>query len=111
MMMLCKRCDFTWSSRVQEPKKCPRCLSYRYNTPKNGISSYNPTNVVSVPGRIPSAAESIFIYSCAEKLTYVKDGDWDARIAELVTYCDEQGYSKDIIGMIISQAKVLRNES
>ena len=28
----CKRCGTRWIPRVRAPKRCPRCLSYRWQT-------------------------------------------------------------------------------
>jgi hypothetical protein len=30
----CKRCGYLWTSRVKEPKVCPRCISYKWKTPR-----------------------------------------------------------------------------
>jgi len=26
----CKRCGYTWYSKVKEPKQCPKCKNYRW---------------------------------------------------------------------------------
>jgi len=30
----CLRCNFKWRKEVETPKRCPRCLSYKWQTPK-----------------------------------------------------------------------------
>jgi hypothetical protein len=33
-LKICKRCDYRWISRLEQPKECPRCQSQYWNTEK-----------------------------------------------------------------------------
>ena len=35
MKTKCKRCGHEWLSRVEKPRQCPRCRSYRWNEDKS----------------------------------------------------------------------------
>jgi hypothetical protein len=30
----CKRCAYRWRKNTAKPKRCPSCLSYRWETPR-----------------------------------------------------------------------------
>lgn len=30
-MVKCKRCGYEWPAKVERPKRCPSCQSYRYD--------------------------------------------------------------------------------
>ncbi len=32
--MKCKKCDYVWKHRVENPKECPRCKSMEWKKPK-----------------------------------------------------------------------------
>lgn len=38
--MTCKRCGYRWEKRTKEPRKCPRCQTYRWNQPKDPRLAY-----------------------------------------------------------------------
>jgi len=35
MKQKCKKCNYEWESKKEEPKQCPRCKRYDWNTPQN----------------------------------------------------------------------------
>jgi len=34
MKKQCKKCGYSWESRINNPKVCPRCKSYNWNKEK-----------------------------------------------------------------------------
>lgn len=34
MKKKCKKCNYEWESRIENPKVCPRCKSYNWNKEK-----------------------------------------------------------------------------
>lgn len=35
----CKRCEYSWVARIENPKVCPNCKSPYWNTPRKAVKS------------------------------------------------------------------------
>lgn len=39
----CKRCEYGWVARTEEPKVCPQCKSPYWNVPRRQVKNSNKT--------------------------------------------------------------------
>ena len=85
-MSTCLRCKYEWLERVTTPKKCPRCLSYRYDQERTLLKQHTtPTVVVAARGgQLDDFAEN-----AAQRLKYARKDEWEQRVLQLKEYCEE----------------------
>lgn len=37
MECVCKRCDYRWNSKIDNPKECPKCKSHDWNRDREWV--------------------------------------------------------------------------
>lgn len=111
MNTLCK-CGYSWKSRVTCPKACPECKRRLIIKP---VAQPTYSNKFVPAGTKTSQSQEnlpedqlIFAEQAAQKLKFLKDNEWDEKIAQLYAYCEEIGYTKEAAELAVKRAKDLK---
>ncbi len=56
--MKCKKCGFTWNPRIENPRACPDCKSYRYAEGRK--QKFTPSKTVADAIQEPASDEKNF---------------------------------------------------
>ena len=122
--MKCHKCRYEWNYNGKKTifVTCPNCLTKVKIIPimvksaslrsapavqPNGFSPWRAP-AVSVTHTNLNEEELDFANKTALKLRYVKKDDWDTRIAELFSYCEENNIKREIAEFAINQAKEMK---